>query len=166
MVLSYLGDQQQWSELTLDRILTRAPEHPLTHRPLDFQSAKSSYQKTAKIPAKFKREDLDRGFCSSGLWSYSRHPNFAAEQSCWVLLYVWGCFESGTLYNWTVAGAISYLLLFQGSTWLTEAITAGKYPEYKTYQKHVPKFVPGPLAMLSGPADMNAISTNGTKKQK
>lgn len=62
-------------------------------------------------------------------------------------------------------GAISYLLLFWGSTLLTESISAGKYPEYKLYQKHVPKFVPGPLAIMSGPVDMNAMSRSGGKKQ-
>jgi len=37
---------------------------------------------------------------------------------------------------------MSYLFLFQGSTWLTESITAGKYPEYKAYQERVGQFVP------------------------
>ena len=39
-------------------------------------------------------------------------------------------------------GAISYLLLFQGSTWFTELVTAGKYPDYKLYQKRTGKFLP------------------------
>jgi hypothetical protein len=39
-------------------------------------------------------------------------------------------------------GAISYLILFQASTWFTELITAGKYPDYKEYQQRVGKFLP------------------------
>lgn len=35
-----------------------------------------------------------------------------------------------------------YLILFQGSTWLTERISARKYPEYKEYQARVGKFLP------------------------
>lgn len=107
-----------------------------------FQQAKKSYQKTAKVPYKFEQEDLDRGFVVTGLWSWSRHPNFAAEQAVWVTLYQWSCYTTDVLYNWTAVGAISYLILFQSSTWFTELVTAGKYPEYKEYQQRVGKFLP------------------------
>ena len=30
------------------------------------------------------KDDAARGFCTRGLWSWSRHPNFLAEQSFWV----------------------------------------------------------------------------------
>ena len=30
------------------------------------------------------KDDAARGFCTRGLWSWSRHPNFFAEQSFWV----------------------------------------------------------------------------------
>ena len=33
-------------------------------------------------------------------------------------------------------------MLFQGSTWLTELITAGKYTDYKEYQRRVGRFLP------------------------
>jgi steroid 5-alpha reductase family enzyme len=32
------------------------------------------------------KDDAARGFCTRGLWSWSRHPNFFAEQSFWVCL--------------------------------------------------------------------------------
>jgi len=34
------------------------------------------------------------------------------------------------------------VLLFQGSTDLTEKITAARYPAYAGYQKRVPRFLP------------------------
>lgn len=108
----------------------------------DFQNAKARYQKSAKVPPRFQQDDLDRGFVVTGLWSLSRHPNFAAEQAIWILMYQWGCWSSETIYNWTLAGAICYVLLFQGSTWFTELTTASKYPEYKEYQRRVAKFIP------------------------
>ena len=117
----------------------------------DFQGAKRAYQATAKVPEKYKREDLDRGFITSGLWAWSRHPNFAAEQAIWCTLYLWSCYVTGALYNWTGIGALCYLLLFQGSTWLTELITARKYPEYVEYQQRVSKFIPKPKTLLTGP---------------
>ena len=39
------------------------------------------------------------------------------------------------------------LILFQSSTWLTEKLSAEKYPEYKIYQQRVGKFLP----KLTGP---------------
>ena len=114
----------------------------LTWRFLGYQAAKKEYQKTAKVPAGFDREDLDRGFNTTGVWAYSRHPNFAAEQSFWIILYIWSCWVTQTYYNWTGIGAIMYLILFQASTWFTEIISAKKYPEYKEYQNRVGKFLP------------------------
>lgn len=120
VILTYFADQQQWN----------------------YQNAKKEYQRTAKVPAGWTRAQMDRGFVTTGLWKYSRHPNFAAEQSLWVILYQWSCFQSDTMYNWTCCGAIAYLLVFQGSTPLTERISSGKYPEYSLYQKRVGKFLP------------------------
>lgn len=120
VLFEFFADQQQW----------------------DFHKAKDQYKNTAKVPPKYTRAEMDMGFCSSGLWSYSRHPNFLGEQSVWVILYQWSCWETGSLYSWAAAGAMSYLILFQSSTWLTEKISAGKYPEYKEYQARVGKFLP------------------------
>jgi len=119
-MVTFVADQQQWN----------------------YQEAKKSYQKTAKLPPPYQQADLDRGFLTTGLWAYSRHPNFAAEQTIWVILYQWTCFLTGSLYNWTAIGAVSYLILFQASTRFTEQVSAGKYPDYKIYQKRVAKFVP------------------------
>lgn len=107
-----------------------------------FHEAKAFYQKHAQAPFGYPAQSLDLGFNTLGLFAYSRHPNFAAEQAIWVALYQWGCWTTNTLVNWTFAGAVGYLILFQASTWFTEKITAKKYPEYKRYQKHIGKFVP------------------------
>lgn len=114
------------------------------HQQWNFHLAKALYRKTAKIPNTYTytREQLDRGFNTSGLWAYSRHPNFLAEQGVWVALYQWCCCESSTYINWTFAGAFGYLILFQASTWLTELLSARKYPEYVVYQKRVGRFLP------------------------
>ncbi|OCK82258.1 DUF1295-domain-containing protein [Lepidopterella palustris CBS 459.81] len=120
VVIEFFADQQQWN----------------------YQQAKKSYLATAKPTSNYSREDLDRGFVVSGLWAWSRHPNFAAEQAVWVCLYQWCCFETYVYANWTFIGAMGYLLLFQASTWFTELITSRKYPEYKEYQARVGKFLP------------------------
>jgi steroid 5-alpha reductase family enzyme len=102
------------------------------------------------VPHNFEQEDLDRGFIVTGLWSYSRHPNFAAEQAVWATLYLWSCFATDSLYNWTGIGAMAYHLLFQSSTWFTELISSGKYPEYKEYRQRVGKFLPKLYSELPG----------------
>jgi steroid 5-alpha reductase family enzyme len=76
------------------------------------------------------------------MWAYSRHPNFFAEQALWFMHYQWSCFASNSLYHWAGVGSGLLMLLFQASTWLTEAITASKYPEYKEYQKQIGMFMP------------------------
>ncbi|KAI9732253.1 MAG: hypothetical protein M1818_007572 [Claussenomyces sp. TS43310] len=145
ILLELFADQQQW----------------------DYQNAKQSYLKNAKVPPKYKQDELDRGFCTSGLWAWSRHPNFAAEQSIWMVLYQWSCLTTGTMWNWTVAGAMSYLILFQGSTWLTELLTKRKYPQYAEYQKRVGKFVPKFAGGLSGdPSDVPPITKIERKETK
>ena len=94
------------------------------------------------MPDEFTAQELDLGFNTTGFWAYSRHPNFAAEQGIWLALYEYGCFQSNSTMNWTFAGAALYLAVFQGSTPITEAISAGKYPEYKQYQARVGRFLP------------------------
>ena len=48
-------------------------------------------------------------------------------------------------------------MLFQGSTWLTEAISAGKYPEYSEYQKQVGRFIPSSFKGYSAPVHQPKI---------
>ncbi|KAI1115997.1 hypothetical protein F5Y14DRAFT_440242 [Nemania sp. NC0429] len=123
LVLSeWFSDQQQW----------------------DYQTAKKKYQKTARLPqgCTYTQEELDRGFVTSGMWAYCRHPNFTAEQTIWFLLYQWSCYAGNVLYSWAGFGPLFLVMLFQGSTWLTELLTAGKYPEYRAYQSQVGILLP------------------------
>jgi steroid 5-alpha reductase family enzyme len=44
--------------------------------------------------------------------------------------------------NWSLAGALLLILLFQGSSNFSEEVSAGKYPRYKEYQQRVPRYIP------------------------
>ena len=90
---------------------------------------------------KFK-ESLSQGFMTEGLWKYVRHPNFTSEQLIWMSFYLFGVAASGHWINYTLAGPVLLVLLFAGSSGLTESISRRKYPEYAVYQKEVPKFIP------------------------
>ena len=72
LIAEFFADQQQWG----------------------FQQAKKAFEGSGKniVPEGWNREDLERGFCVVGLWSFSRHPNFVAEQAFWIIMYQWCCF--------------------------------------------------------------------------
>jgi steroid 5-alpha reductase family enzyme len=71
-----------------------------------------------------------------------RHPNYAMEQAVWIAFYGFSVIATGEWINWSMAGCVLLVILFKGSSDFSEAISAEKYPEYKTYQKNVPRFVP------------------------
>jgi steroid 5-alpha reductase family enzyme len=91
----------------------------------------------------FYNESLKSGFVCNGLWKHVRHPNFISEQMIWAGFYLFGVGATGKWLNWTITGLVLLILLFQGSTHLTEKISSGKYPAYADYKKRVPKFFPG-----------------------
>lgn len=157
VLLSAIADQQQWSMQSVPHLEVPKADHA------DFQNAKRSYRSSAKLPTGYNQKDLDRGFLTGGLWAYSRHPNFAAEQSVWVGLYLWSCYVTETYYNWSGIGVIGYLVLFQASTWFTELLSSGKYPEYKEYRKKVAMFVPGLLSLSSSGFNDGRSDDNKTK---
>jgi len=97
----------------------------------DFHAAKAA----GTTPARF---------LTSGLWRYSRHPNFFFEQAQWWVLFLFGAIAAGSLAQWTVVGPVLLTLLFVGSTRFTESITLSKYPEYADYQAVTSAIVPLP----------------------
>jgi steroid 5-alpha reductase family enzyme len=134
----------------------------------DYQTAKKEYQKTAKIPrgCGYTVEDLNRGFITSGLWAYCRHPNFTAEQTIWFVLYQWSCYAGNVAYSWAGSGPLFLIMLFQGSTWLTELLTDGKYPEYKYYQKQVGVLLPSLRPYKAPIATPKIIRTSDLAKRE
>lgn len=133
----------------------------------DYQTAKYKYKDSSKLPKGFLASDLDRGFVTSGLWAYSRHPNFAVEQTIWVTLYAWSAYQTKTPFSWAASGPMALLSIFFFSTIITEEITAGKHPEYREYQRQIGKFMPLSLAGYKPPAaKAGQPSENGRSKKK
>jgi steroid 5-alpha reductase family enzyme len=143
ILLETIADQQQWN----------------------YHFAKALYKEKSVVADGYTKAEVERGFVTRGLWAWSRHPNFAAEQgtssvldifsyanisgqAVWLSMYVWGCLITHTTYNWSSAGIIGLLGIFQGSTWLTELITVPKYAQYKEYQAKVGKFLPSSLSAV------------------
>lgn len=97
---------------------------------------------TAKYAAIARGERPERGFLTTGLFRYSRHPNFFCEQAMWWTYYVFSIAAGAGWLNWTVTGAVLLTALFQGSTWLTEKISLRKYPDYARYQATTSRLMP------------------------
>ena len=100
-------------------------------------------EKHRRIKAGEALGDYEKGFVSTGLWGIVRHPNYAMEQSIWVIFYLFSVNATGQWVNWTIGGCVLLLILFKGSSDFSEELSAGKYPAYKDYQKSVPRFIPG-----------------------
>jgi steroid 5-alpha reductase family enzyme len=81
-------------------------------------------------------------FLQTGLFRFSRHPNFFFEQAQWWVVFFLGASAAGSVLQWTVAGPVLLTLLFVGSTIFTESITTSKYPEYAEYKKRTSALVP------------------------
>jgi steroid 5-alpha reductase family enzyme len=114
----------------------------------DNQQFRFQSLKRQKEGSGLYRMSLKNGFLSEGLWQYVRHPNFASEQLIWVSFYLFGVAASGKWMNWTIAGPVLLILLFIGSSELTEKLSGKKYPGYAEYRKNVPRFFPNPFKLF------------------
>jgi len=86
--------------------------------------------------------DPDIRFVQTGLFRYSRHPNYFYEQAQWWILLLIGAVAAGSILDWTVVGAFLLTLLFIGSTSFTEKLTLERYPEYALYQNSTSAVIP------------------------
>ncbi len=95
------------------------------------------------------------GFNTFGLWKYSRHPNYFFEIAQWVVVAFYAMNATGTL-HWSAAGVLVLILLFSGSTQLTESITASKYPQYLKWRELTHTWLPLP-GIFAQPRDREAF---------
>ncbi|KAI9184045.1 hypothetical protein H9P43_003098 [Blastocladiella emersonii ATCC 22665] len=123
------------------------------------------------------------GFPSTGLFKYSRHPNFFAEITLWFAVHVFAIAAVSTaqslpiklnfpyatsgavalstdwktvyvftrratqmlalpVVRWSLVGAVNLWALFNGSTYVTEAITEEKYEHYAEYRARTSRWMP------------------------
>lgn len=120
VVIEFIADQQQY----------------------DFQQ-----EKYRRIKSGEDLGEYAHGFVRTGLWSKMRHPNYAMEQSIWIIFYGFSIVATGEWINWSIAGCLLLVILFKGSSDFSEALSAEKYPEYKEYQRKVPRFIPFTIFM-------------------
>jgi steroid 5-alpha reductase family enzyme len=109
----------------------------------DEQQFTYQTEKHRKINNKEPLKDIyAKGFTHTGLWGKVRHPNYAAEQSIWIVFYAFSVLDTGSILNWSIIGALLLVILFKSSSDFSEEISAKKYPEYANYQASVGRFLP------------------------
>lgn len=87
----------------------------------------------------------NKGFNTTGVWGFARHPNYLGEQGVWAALYLFTIGAGVNAYgffNWSIVGPAVLVLLFLGSSTFGENISASKYPEYARYASKVCRYVP------------------------
>ena len=92
--------------------------------------------------ARFKADPSNKGkVLSSGLWRYTRHPNYFGDSAVW-----WGygflCLGAGSI--WPVLGSIlmTALIIKVSGVALLEKNLIDKKPEYREYIEKTSAFVP------------------------
>ena len=97
-------------------------------------------------------KDITRS-CRTGMWNYSRHPNYFGEASFWLGMALAGRAESvDTTFGWTWGGAITMYLFFRVSSHLTDVRNLERRGEksggnYETVVAEVSAFVPLPFRL-------------------
>ena len=105
--------------------------------------------------AKFKADPRNKGrVCDTGLWSYSRHPNYFFEWCFWIGLAIYGIAFAplGLLALLGQAIILASILLVTGIPPTENQALRSKGEAYRAYQKRVSRFVPMPPKSRSNDA--------------
>lgn len=92
----------------------------------------------------FKGDPLNEGkVCESGLWKYSRHPNYFFEWIIWISYALLATPVEGGLFAWISPLIILYLLLKVSGIPMAEAqALETKGDAYLLYQRKISVFIP------------------------
>ena len=95
---------------------------------------------------RFRKADNRNAFIQSGLWRYSRHPNYLGEIGFWIGMFLFVLTSSGFRSSagyWTIVGLIFMIVLFTLiSIPLMEKRNKARKPGYAEYIKKVPALLP------------------------
>jgi len=94
----------------------------------------------------FRRERHAPGaILDTGLWSWSRHPNYFGEMSYWWGLWLFGVAAEPQAWWWTLAGPLAITLMFRfASLPLMEERMRARRPAYAAHAERTSLVVPRP----------------------
>ena len=134
-----------------------AAEHPSAPHPLDIALAVAFFAclfgetladeqqwrfQRSKAAAVQSGNTSARGFLDTGLFRFSRHPNYFFELAQWWLVFAFGASAAGLHALPSGLGPLLLSALFVGSTRFTEQISAAKYSDYVDYQRRTSPIIP------------------------
>lgn len=92
----------------------------------------------------FKRKRAEGENMSTGLWRYSRHPNYLGEILFWVSLFLFGL-AAAPGWWWTGVGAVAMILMFVfASVPMMDERSMARRPGYADYARRTSALVPWP----------------------
>lgn len=94
--------------------------------------------------ARFKRRaDSSGRVLDTGLWRYTRHPNYFGDFCIWWAFYLFAVAAGGW---WSIVSPLlmSFLLLKVSGVAMLEKTIANRRPEYTEYVRRTNAFFPGP----------------------
>jgi steroid 5-alpha reductase family enzyme len=91
----------------------------------------------------FRHKDGGRRVLDTGLWRYTRHPNYFGDFCVWWAFYLFALAGGGW---WTVVSPLlmTFLLLRVSGVAMLESTIGERRPEYADYARRTNAFFPGP----------------------
>ncbi len=96
--------------------------------------------------SRFKSDPANSGkVLDSGLWAYTRHPNYFGDACIWWAFYLFALSAGGW---WTFYGPalMTLLLLKVSGVAMLEKTISSRRPGYEEYVRNTNAFIPGPSA--------------------
>lgn len=79
--------------------------------------------------------------CTTGLWKFTRHPNYFGEATMWLAISILGFISSGSILPFVGSAFITYSLLYISGVPMVEKRNQNK-PGYQEYKERTSKFIP------------------------
>ena len=101
-----------------------------------------------------KTRDSKEAVMDSGLWRYTRHPNYFGEAVIWWGFFLFAVAGGGW---WTALSPVlmTFLLMRVSGVALLEKDIAERRPAYRDYIARTSSFIPAPPKRLSSPGAVN-----------
>lgn len=101
--------------------------------------------------ARFKRNPANRGqVCDTGLWRWSRHPNYFFEWLIWVAFSLFALASPlGWIALYCPALMLFFLLKITGVKYTEDQLLRSKGEPYRRYQARTSAFIPLPPSLIA-----------------